>query len=288
MTEYTAWHIARLRDRLARYRAVETLNGRARSWALVARDILDTEGLSQRYFDTEGSFTVLAEALRRFVDQKQIPKIERLDAITHFLRSRGLYTDADLSETQDGYGAALAMQALLKGAEDADPLLMTEAVFTSKRARRPAGSIVSTIEVLPIEGGGLARIKETVLESRTIIVNERYFTPEHARRHSGMVVRHAEGWLMPGGQGTHIAFLQDRLEGKRQILLLPFQQMVGEPKASEGFLIVLKLDRFEPTPGMVGLPIDKANIASAQVGEWASSSVWPYHYQPQKAGKGRA
>lgn len=288
MTEYTAWHIARLRDRLARYRAVETLNGRARSWGLVARDILDTEGLSKRYFDTEGTFRVLAEALRRFVDQKQIPKVERLDAIALFLRSKGLYTDADISETQDGYGAALAMQALLKGAEEVDPVLITEGVFTSKRSRKPAGSIVSTIEVLPVPGSGLARIKETVLESRTIIVNERYFTPADARRHTGMIVRHAEGWLMPGGQGTHIAFLQDRLEGKRQILLLPFQEMTGEPQGGEGFLIVLKLDRFEPTPGMVGLPADKANIASAQVGEWASSSVWPYHYQPQKAGKGRA
>lgn len=288
MTEYTAWHIARLRDRLARYRAVETLNGRARSWALVARDILDTEGLSERYWETEGSHDVLAEALRRFVDQKQVPKIERLDAIALFLRSKGLYTDADISETQDGYGAALAIQALLKGADETDPVLLNEGVFTSKRARRPSGSIVSTIEVLPIAGGGLARIKETLLESRTIIVNERYFTPEHARRHSGMTVRHAEGWLMPGGQGTHIAFLQERLEGKRQILLLPFQEVTGAPQAGEGFLIVLKLDRFEPTPGMVGLPADKASIASSQVGEWASSSVWPYHYQPQKAGKGRA
>ena len=45
MTEYTAWHIARLRDRLARYRAVETLNGRSRSWSMVARDILDTEAI---------------------------------------------------------------------------------------------------------------------------------------------------------------------------------------------------------------------------------------------------
>ncbi|MDE3767583.1 hypothetical protein [Sinorhizobium meliloti] len=253
---------------------------------MVARDILDTEGIPDSYWKSEGTFAVLAEALRRFVDQKQIPKVERLDVITLFLRSKGLYTDADISETQDGYGTALALQSLLKSEDETDPLLINEGVFTSKRRRPPKGSLVSTIEVLPVADSGLARIKETLLESCTIIVNEQYFKPEDVRRHSGMVVRHAEGWLMPGGQGTHVAFLQDRLEGKRQMLLLPFQQIEGGKDSGEGFMIVLKLDRFEPALDMPGAASDRLSIASAQVGEWASSNVWPYRYQPRKQGKG--
>ncbi|WP_323130960.1 hypothetical protein [Sinorhizobium medicae] len=253
---------------------------------MVARDILDTEGIPESYWKTEGTFDVLAEALRRFVDQKQIPKVERLDVIALFLRSKGLYTDADISETQDGYGAALALQSLLKTGDEADPLIAIEGVFTSKRHRRPAGSVVSTIEVLPVADSGLARIKETLLESCTIIMNEHLFKPDDMRRHSGMVVRHAEGWLMPGGQGTHVAFLQDRLEGKRQMLLLPFQQIEGEKESAEGFMIALKLDRFEPALDMAGPASDRLNIASEQVGEWASSNVWPYRYQPRKQGKG--
>lgn len=284
MTEYTAWHIARLRDRLARYRAVETHNGRTRPWALVARDILDTDGLPKSYWESEGTHEVLAEALRRFVDQKQVPKVERLDAIALFLRSKGYFSDADISETQDGYGAALAMQQLFK-TENTGNARLIEGVFTSKRRREPQGSLVSMLEILPVADGGIARIKEALLESSTFIVKEAEFSPARPLRHAGMVWRHAEGWLMPGGQGSHVAFLQERLEGKRQVLVLPLQQVPEEPGQGEGFLIAMKLDQFEPSAAVADAKNERMSIAAAEVANWATSQVWPYRHQSVSAQK---
>ncbi|WP_439543986.1 hypothetical protein [Hyphomicrobium sp.] len=282
MKEYTAWHIARLRDRLARYRAVETINGRARPWVTVASDIFVTEGLPESYFDSEGSDEVLAEALRRFVDGQQVPKTERLDAISLFLRSKGYFHDEDIQETAGDYAAALALSSFFQSAS-ISPQEIT-GVFTTSRKEGRAGSRVFTLEIAPTDRAGLQRLLETIEYNPDFVMNERIYMPGRLRTHAGYRKEQLEGWLVRGDK-SGLALVQDRLHGSRQVFVVPYGAMTENP--DESFLVVMKLAGFAPSEPIQGIGRERATMLIAQVGEWAYANTWNYRLRPPDAERGR-
>lgn len=282
MTQYTAWHIARLRDRLARYRAVETINGRARPWLKVAGDIFATEGLSEAYLDAEAPDVVVAESLRRFVDGQQVPKTERLDAIALFLRSKGYFHDQDIQETTGDYAAALALSAFVQNTASA--VNDISGVFTTSRNEGRSSSRVYTLEIAPTDRPGVQRWLETIEYNPHFVMNEKMFMPGRLRTHTGYRKEKLEGWLIRGDR-SGLALLQDRLHGSRQVFVVPYGAITDRPH--ESFLVVMKLSGFELQEPIQAVGPERGIMVAAQVGEWANANTWNYRLRPPDAERGR-
>ena len=287
MTEYTAWYIARLRDRLARFRAVETLNGRARTWARVANDIMETEGLPQdqtdRYWDQDEGDKILGEALRRFVDQQQVPNRQRLDAISLFLKAKGYLNDDDVQETTADFAAALALQKFLSaGAVEGDGALA--GVYTASRRAGRSGSTVHTLEIASTDRPEILRFSETILYNPASMMREQIYTPGRLRTHAGERTERLEGWVVQGIGGTAFALIQDRLLGERRLFSIPHAERSEKP--DESYLILVRAASYEAANPLIAAGTERALEAAADVGSWVSAQTWAYRYRAPQGGGG--
>ena len=282
--EYTAWHIARLRDRLARYRAVETLNGRARTWSRVAMDIMDADGISEELWNREKDDKVLGEALRRFVDQQQIPNIDRLDAITLFLQRKGYFTDEDIQETTQDFAAALGLHAFF-GAPDHtgdDPLI---GVFTTARKAARNGSRAYTLEIAPTDRPDILRFNETVVFNPSSTTGDQVFLPRLLRTYAGQKTERFEGWIVRRSSGDWVALVQDRLHGERQLFIVPHAAR-GE-NHEESFLVMIRTGVYGDADTISGIGPTRAIMVASDVAEWAKVNTWAYRYRPAGGPEGR-
>jgi hypothetical protein len=283
--EYTAWHIARLRDRLARYRAVETLNGRARTWARVATDIMDSEGISEELWSREKDDKVFGEALRRFVDQQQVPHLQRLDAITLFLQSKGYFTDEDIQEAAKDYAAALGLHSFF-GAPDGGGDDALIGVFTTARKAGRSGSRAYTLEIAATDRPGILRFNETVVYNPSHAASDQVFLPRQLRTYAGQKTERFEGWIVRRSSGDWVALVQDRLHGERQLFIVPHAAR-GE-NDEESFLVMIRTGAYGDADNVTGIGPARAVMVAGDVAEWARINTWAYRYRPAEAPGGRA
>jgi hypothetical protein len=274
MTAYTPWHVARLRDRLARYRAFEGDNGRSRTWYAIAKDIRDFE--TPAFKAEEPSTEVLAEALRRFTDQKHVLRPARLDAVAIFLKGKGYVSDADLTEVRADYEVALAAVAQMDNGDDAGDGALLAGTFTADRKYGSSGMMISTLELHPAPDSPIIQFRETREYSPAGRVIDRRLKPGCLRAFAGYRSEYVEGWLVRRHAHDAFALVHDRHLGQHFLYLIPHHRMRFSADEHE-YLTVMKLDRFDGG--------EKSEVRSAvgladAVNDWVRERSWLYRYRP--------
>jgi hypothetical protein len=261
MTAYTPWHVARLRDRLARYRAFEGENGRSQTWIGIADDIRDFE--TPAFRAQEPSEKVLAEALRRFCEGKHVLRSARLDAVAVFLKSKGYFFDADIEQSPGGYELALAVLSQTGGPEKPGPPV-AYGIYHGAVRHGPAGNAVSTLELLQSDDPAL---------SPSVRIPERTYHPGRPMRFAGYHLEHRDGWFVRRNPEDAFALVESRHKKEQLIYFLPHIPAEG---ISSPMLAVVKLDRFVPPRSPVPDSIPSADLLPRALSQWAADRTWRY------------
>lgn len=270
MTAYTPWHVARLRHRLARYRAFEGENGRPLTWLRIAEKLRDFEGGAFRA--AESAPEVLAEALRRFTDNKHVLRPERLDALATFLKGAGYFSDADISEARGGYEVALAVLSQTGGPDNPGPPV-SYGVYAGAVRHGPSGNAISTLELLQGDDPALIPFRETIEYSPSAKLPEQPFHPGRPRRFAGYKVEHRDGWFVRRNPDDAFALVESRSQRTEQLIY--FLPHIPTDALSSPMLVVMKLDRFVPPESpMPGVPA--AELLPAALSQWARDRAWRY------------
>jgi hypothetical protein len=247
---------------------------------------METEGLPadqvDRYWDRDDGDKILGEALRRFVDQQQVPNPERLDAISLFLQAKGYLNDDDVQETTADFAAALALHRFLVDGT-VETVETLSGVYTTRQRAGRNGSTVHTLELAPTGRPDILRFHETMVYNPAYVMQEQVHVPGRLRTHAGERIERLEGWVVRGTDGAAFALVQDRLHGERRLFAIPHAERGENPE--ESYLILVRAAAYEAANPLIAIGEQRALAAAADVGSWVSAQTWAYRYRaPDRGG----
>lgn len=275
--EFSDFALRRLRDRMFDYRYRARINGRARTWAKIAEDILYSNVVTDEFLARNEEVS-LAEALRRFGSGQSVVQTERLQVLADYLESIGYLGRDELQE-------AAPPLPFLRGLSDffaeskiaaklhSDPIAGD---YHAARNRARGGAVYRHLSIAaPVDG-----MQTAVLASHNTNAQAQHYDRAalHAFLKSNSLRRITEdAWIIDIDGRQKAIFLRDRLSGAGRMEILLYAEK-EQGRKSPVALYVLKQDTLiAPDDTLKTSGGAREDIAPAElIAHWAQSNFWHY------------